>query len=366
MVVLIGGLLLSFLAYLVSFIISFVDLFSHWDYLMTNLFILLISQVFGFILVYFLVIPLFKARKIEQYPLDLLNSVRTGALICVTFTLGYISNFILDYLFNFLNIRPQSGYTNLILNSEHLNNPLNILLYFLPLTIGASVYEEHVYRRLLIPLMEERGMSPLIAIITSSFVFAIAHLPEDLVTGNIPGSILHVWDVFLIGLSLGLIFILTRNIIYPIIIHGALNFISFSSPKVLILGNELMNIAYYTFVYIILFLGFGVFLFGLWRYLRKRDVEWVVLIRKKTFNKIKYGSLCFLIIGSISAFIPLALDNLLLNLAIYDVLLYYIIAICSFGFLVILFLWLGTRTTYDSNKISNKLLKLNKLKKIEV
>ena len=350
MVVVVGGILLSFLNLLISFIIFFIDPLFQWDYIIVNLFILLISQFIGSIFVYFLLIPLFKARDIEYHSLNLLNSARTVFLICATFTIVFTSNFILVHIFRVFDVIPQSGYNDVLLNSEHLNNPINILMFYLPLTIGAPVYEEIIYRRLLIPLMEERGMSPIVAVLTSSFTFAIAHLPGDLVNGNLPGGIIHVWGVFFIGMSLGLIYILTRNVIYPIIIHGVLNFISFSGPLVSILGNDIMIMSYSVIILTIFLLGLGVFIFGLWQYFRKSDVEWVSLIRKKTYNHIKYGSLGFLIIGIISAFLPLVVLFFLLNIAVYDVLLYFIVSIGSFGFLIILFLWLGTRTTYESNK----------------
>jgi len=348
MVVVVGGLLLSFLNILVSLIISFIAPFSQWDIIISNLFILFISQIFAICIVYFYFIPLFKARNIERHPLNLLNSIRTVALICATFTLAFMSNLILVYLFKFFNLIPKSGYNNILLNTEHLKNPLNFLLFYLPLTLGAPVYEELLYRRLLIPLMEERGMSSSLAVITSSFIFAIAHLPGDLVNGNLSGGIIHVWNVFLIGLSVGLTYILTRNIFYPIVIHAVLNFISFSGPLVLILGNHPMINFYNIIIFMIIFLGLGIFLFSLWQYFRKRDAEWVLLIRRRNYNHIKYGTLYFLIIGTISAFLPLVIYFILLELAIYDVLLYYLISIGCFGFLIIQFLWLGTRTTYGS------------------
>ena len=347
MTVVVGAILLSFLNVLISFIILFLDPFFQWDFIIVNLLILLISQVFGMLIVYFLFIPLFKTRDREYHSLTLLNSVRTVFLICVTFTIVFTSNFILVYLFRVFDVVPQSGYTDILLNPDHLDNPLNILLFYFPVTIGAPVYEELVYRRFLIPLLEERGMTPIIAVITSSFAFAIAHLPNDLVNGNLPGGIIHVWAVFLIGMSLGLIYILARNIIYPIIIHGVLNFISFSGPLVSILGNNLMITSYNIIILLIFILGIGVILYSLWEYFRKRDAEWVVLIRRKAYNHIKYGILCFFIISTISAFLPLTIHFLLLGLAFYDVLLYYIISLCCIGFLIMLFLWLGTKTTYE-------------------
>ena len=351
MVTIVGVILLSFLNILISLVIFSMDPLFQWDYIIVNLFILLISQFIGVSFAYFVVIPLFKAKDSEHHPLNGLNSVRTILLLSMTFTVVFASNFILVQTFKILDLIPKSGYNNVLLNSEHLNNPLNILIFYLPITIGAPLYEEVVYRRLLIPLLEERGMTPLIAVMTSSFIFAIAHLPGDLVNGNLPGGVIHVWNVFLIGVSVGLIYVLTRNIIYPIVIHGVLNFISFSGPLVLIMGNNLMIIAYNILFFLVLFLGLGIFLFSLWQYFRKRDGEWVVLIRRKNNNNIKHGTLTFLVIGIISGFIPLGIHFLLLNLAVLEVLLYYLISLGSFGLLIVLFLWLGTRTTYESNKI---------------
>jgi membrane protease YdiL (CAAX protease family) len=201
--------------------------------------------------------------------------------------------------------------------------------------------------------MEERGTSPLVAVITSSFIFSIGHLPGDLVNGNLSGGIIHVWGVFLIGMSLGLIYVLTRNLIYPIIIHGILNFISFSGPLVTILGDNLLILSFNIIILIICIIGVGVLLFGLWQLLRKRTAEWVILLREKTHNQIKHGILGFLIIGIVSVFIPLIIQFTLSNIAAYNILLYFIASVGSYGIIIVLFLWLATRATFESHKIQN-------------
>ena len=228
MVVGVGGLLLSFLTILISFIIVLTNFYLSFDYIVLSLLILFLSQFIGIFIVYYVFIPLFKAKNSEFHPITILNSVKTILLISGTFTLIVSINFILFYIFRVFKLSPQSGYTNILLNPEHLTNPLNILIYYLPLTIGAPVYEELVYRRLLVPLLEQRGMNPLTAILSSSLLFALAHLPDDLISGNLTGTIMHISAVFLIGVSLGLIYVLTRNVFFSIIIHGIINFISSS------------------------------------------------------------------------------------------------------------------------------------------
>ena len=198
MVVGVGGLLLGFLSILISFIIVLTEFYLLFDYTVISLLILFLSQFIGIFIVYYVFIPLFKAKNSEFRSITIFNSVRTILLICGIFTIIVSINFILFYIFRVFNLNPQSGYTNILLSPEHLTNPLNILIYYLPLIIGAPVYEELVYRRLLIPLLEKRGMSPLAAILSSSLLFALVHLPGDLISGNLSGTIMHISAVFLI------------------------------------------------------------------------------------------------------------------------------------------------------------------------
>lgn len=350
MVVGIGGLLLSFLTFLISFIMLFTDFYVFFDYVVINLLFLFFAQFIGIFIVYYVFIPLFKVKDSEFHPITILNSVRTVLLIGGTFTLIVSLNLILLYIFRLFNLGPQSAYTNIILSPEHLTNPLNVLIYYLPLTIGAPIYEELVYRRLLVPLLERRGMNPLTAILSSSLLFALAHLPEDLIGGNLTGIIMHITAVFLIGFSSGLIYILTRNVLYSIIIHGILNFISFSGALVSIIANSTLTLTYDFIYWTIFILGFGVLFYVLWQIFRKREVEWIILVRKKNTKPILYGFSGLIIIGLVSIFIPSIIQYIIVSLEIaaYNVFLYFIILIISYGITVTLFLWFGTRTRYES------------------
>lgn len=351
MVIGVGGMLLNFLSILISLIILLLGPSFSLDIIITNLIILLLAQIIGIFIVYFVIIPLFKAKSVEYHKLNFFNFLRTLLLICGTFTVIVSINLILYYLISVFHIVPQSGYSNILLNSGHLANPLNILIYYLPLTVGAPIYEELVYRRLLIPLLEKRGMQPFTAILSSSVLFAIAHLPSDLVNGNLAGGILHIIVVFFIGISLGLIYVVTRNVIFPIIIHGVLNFISFSSPIIILLGNNGLALIY-NFIYWTIFIaGFGVLFYGLWQFFRKKEVEWVVFVRKKSSNKVLLGLIGFIIMGIVIVFIPLMLDfaSISSGLVAYNVLLYFIIITISYAIFLIVFSWLGTRTRYESN-----------------
>jgi membrane protease YdiL (CAAX protease family) len=310
MVVGLGVLLLTILSTIISFIIISTGFYLPFDYVITNLLILFISQIIGALIVYFVLIPLFKAKNTEFHRVTSLNSMRTILIICGTITLVASINFGLIFIFRLFGLIPQSGYFNIILNTSHLANPLNILIYYLPLTVGAAVYEELIYRRLLIPILEQRGMSSSPAILSSSLLFALAHLPDDLMSANPTGTIIHISAVFFIGISLGLIYVLTRNILYSIIIHGIINFISFSEPLVILVSNEILTLTFYIIYWAIFIVGLGVLTLGLFRFFRKKDLEWVNLIREKSPKPILNGFFGFLIISTIGLFIPLIIQEL--------------------------------------------------------
>ncbi|UCC19528.1 MAG: CPBP family intramembrane metalloprotease [Promethearchaeota archaeon] len=352
-VVSVGGLLLNFLLILISSIIVVAEIHLPFDYVISNLLIVFLSQLIGTFVVYFILIPLFKVKNSEFRQVNLFNSLRTVLLICGTFTLISSISFVLVYIFGLFNLIPQSGYTNVLLNIGHLANPLNILIYYLPLTIGAAVYEELVYRRLLIPLLEQRGMSPSPAILFSSLLFALAHLPNDLIAANLTGTIIHISAVFFIGISLGLIYVITRNVLYSMVIHAFLNFISFSGPLVILVANSTLTLIYNITYWTILIVGVGILIFGLWQFLRKPNAEWVILVKERQTNPILYGTFGFLIMGIIGIFIPFIIQNIIIGLeiAVYSVLLYFLVLIICFGAFLVLFLWLGNRAMYESKKI---------------
>ncbi|MFW9819576.1 MAG: lysostaphin resistance A-like protein [Candidatus Thorarchaeota archaeon] len=351
MVVGVGGILLDLISVISTIIIIFISPAFTLDLFITNLLVLLISQIIGIFIVYYVFIPLFKAKNIEFHKPTILNSIRTIILICGTFSAIVITNLLLVYIIRSLNLNPQTGYSDILLNPGHLANPLNILIYYLPLTVGAPIYEELVYRRLLIPLLENRGMKPLTAITSSSFLFAIAHLPSDLLNGNLSGGIIHITAVFMIGFSLGLIYILTRNILFPIIIHGVINFISFSEPLIILTGSSTLTLTYNIMYWTIFIAGIGVLFYGLWQFFKKQTVEWVEIVRKKTPKNSFLGLLGFKSMGIVIIFIPVILDLIYVGLGIaaYNIILYFIMITISYGAILILYSWLGTRTTYESD-----------------
>jgi membrane protease YdiL (CAAX protease family) len=349
----VGAALFGFLNLATVFILPFAELVLPFelDVVTASLLLLFLSQIIGAIIVFFVFIPLFKLKKVEYQTITGFNFLRTLLLACFTYTVGFLTAAILTNIFLTLGLVPQSGYGSLFLTAEHIANPFIIVLYFAGPTIGAAVFEELLYRRMVIPLLEDRGMAPFAAVLASSLIFAFGHLPNDLINGTLAGAVIHVWNVFIIGLALGLIYVLTRNILFSMIIHGLLNFISFAGPLVLVMENNSLLAVYGLTIVIILLVGISVAIFAIWQYFRVSTADWVNLIKEKSKINILPGLVGFLIIAAVLMLIPLSMEIFISVLAYIfsnlSLLLFLILLGAGYCSFLVILLWLVSKTNYD-------------------
>jgi hypothetical protein len=98
-------------------------------------------------------------------------------------------------------------------------------------------------------------------------------------------------------------------------------------------------------------IGSIVIIYSLRQILWRKDAQWISILKEKASNPILRGFTGFIVIGVIAIFLPaisqFIIDNS--NLIFYNLSLYFFTLIASFSVLLVLFLWLGTRTKYESN-----------------
>ncbi|MFW9930669.1 MAG: lysostaphin resistance A-like protein, partial [Candidatus Thorarchaeota archaeon] len=206
-----------------DYVVSFFQNSLYLDQVIKDLLVLLIAQLIGFIVVIYVLIPFFKVKFTEYYPISIASIRITFILFLLLIGITFISNLFFTSLFTIINLDPHVGYSEFILSVGQIRNPLNIVLFLVTLTFGAAIFEEIVYRRLLISLLEKNHLLPLTTVVISSILFAFTHLPDDLLYGNISGAITHITGVFLLSMILGFAYLLTRNVLFPIIIHAFSN-----------------------------------------------------------------------------------------------------------------------------------------------
>ncbi len=343
MLVILSPVLLYFVQNLINIILLTSNIVLNVDILIQSLFVMFISQLVGILMIYVIIIPLMRIKDVKKSAFTIKKSGNTILLFCLTVSVVIISNFIITSIFSVFNLIPQSGYSGILLNSTQTNNPLNIIIYFLPFIIGAPIFEELLYRRTLIPLLEKRGMPSFTAIVIISIIFAVAHLPNDVINGNIYGGIIHTVGVFYISISLGISYILTHNIFFPIIIHSLINLVSFSGPLFQVMDNTVLNLIYNITIVFIFAVGIAFLIYCIWNLIRRKPKKWIELMRNRTIRNIKIGTVIFLLIGISSAFLPIIIEIIsVIALNLSNNIYYYINLLLVSQFLVILItLWLS-------------------------
>jgi len=290
----ITGILIAFTTIPFLLVDGLVSIFGD-DMIIANVRIGLLSQILGTALVFFLVIPFVKVRNAKYKAVSGTSTLQTVLIFCLSFAIYGLSNIFFALVYSVLDQTPQTGYGAILLTADHLADPFNIILFFGMGAVVGPLFEEYIMRRTLIPLLEERGMAPIAAVLASSILFAVGHVPNDLLNANMSGTMAHFWGVFVIGFACGIAYILTRNVLYPTIIHGLYNGLSFSAYLFQISENVAVLTVYGLFISATVILGLVVWMYAIRKYRKSpSEVEWVHIVREKSEINIVPGLLGFI------------------------------------------------------------------------
>ncbi len=257
----------------------------------------LFGQIVGIIVTILFLIPFFGVKKIETESLSTWRIIKVLGVACFALTVATFLAFLLWVVFTTLGLPIIHSYGSLILTPEQLANPANIVLFFATTTIGAAVFEELIFRRMLIPTLETRGMAPTAAVLASSLGFALIHVPNDVINGSIGYVITHFITTFTLGLMLGLIYVFTRNILFPMIIHAFINFIAFSELILYNLSNFNLLLLFALILLAIWIIGILVGVLAVIWYFRTPQPRWAEILKMKSKINILPGLTGYLIIA---------------------------------------------------------------------
>lgn len=258
-----------------------------------NLIVDLIAAAF----IIYSVIPLLKIRNVEQNPVNIASTWQTLGITSIFYALLLIFQIIFLSLLDIIYPEEsQSSYGGITPTAEQFaSDPTYIILFILVLSFAAPIFEELAFRRVLIETLESRGVSPISAVILSSLAFASAHTPNDLLNGNLRYALEHFFPVFIIGFGMGLSYIFTRNVIYPMLIHGIFNGISAISQYAIITVNDYIFITMIVLILMILIVGAILGIYTLIVYFSStKNPKWKKIIKTKSEINILQGSIGFL------------------------------------------------------------------------
>ncbi len=180
--------------------------------------------------------------------------------------------FIMAFAFVFLSVIGEIVFLNYSLD-------FNQILLSIALFIGVSFFEEIIFRGYMLKNLLE-SFNPFVALLISSLFFSLIHASNPNVTS------LGLCNIFLAGIFLGVSYVFTKNLWFPIALHFSWNFFqamfgfkvsgldSYSIIEFMIPDNNMINGGEFGFEssilsIIVLFVGTII----IWNYFKKYGIQ---------------------------------------------------------------------------------------------
>lgn len=180
--------------------------------------------------------------------------------------------FIMAFAFVFLSVIGEIVFLNYSLD-------FNQILLSIALFIGVSFFEEIIFRGYMLKNLLE-SFNPFVALLISSLFFSLIHASNPNVTS------LGLCNIFLAGIFLGVSYVFTKNLWFPIALHFSWNFFqamfgfkvsgldSYSIIEFMIPDNNMINGGEFGFEssilsIIVLFVG----TIMIWNYFKKYGIQ---------------------------------------------------------------------------------------------
>ena len=255
---------------------------------------------------------LYRLRKIEPEE----KTSPKGNHFLTTYSL-YALNlaFAFFVIINIVNLLEDNGfstaspYEGIEPTRALLENPLFVPLFFAVIIVGASVSEELVFRRALIPMLERRGLGQAWVLLISSVVFSLRHTPGDFLSGSLGFTIIHLFGTMSGGLILGYLYLRTRNILWPILLHALNNGVAaigqiisaiYINPESMVVTFSIPLLIYTLYSLITILIGVIVFSYLIIQLVtRQSDMGGPIWIQILTDTKIKSVKLRSILIVTI-------------------------------------------------------------------
>jgi hypothetical protein len=314
-----------FLQYFFTWPLSFINILIYESDRTINLDLLgaIIANVIGVIIcfiVFFLLIPRLKVQDTEYEDI----TSRSVLIVCGVFLVVLFFRIIVSFFFEFIGstiylVRPWFIDSYIL-----LSDPLIRVLFLSYQFVLLPIYTELLYRRTIIPLLEDRGLSPILAVILSSLGFCLLFLPEYMRTTNYPGTAFWFISTFLFGLATGLIYILTRNVLLSIFYSMLYYAYRYSGELGPIFNNELLIAANFLLSIFILVCGLVLVIYVIWTLLQKKSSQqWVNVIKTPSAPKIGRGIIGYFFISVVLVIIQIFASDIIHSLFSSDILLIF-------------------------------------------
>lgn len=206
-----------------------------------------------YLIMYFIIVHLMliKGSKITLVQLGVEKS-KLKAGIIVTLGLFLILQFY-GVLYSYLTLGK------LVVN-EAMVEWVAVIGYYLELIFGVAVFEEIIFRGFLIPQVfirlkarENNASRMFLTLGISQFLFAIVHVPIRLANGmSLIDAILNLGTIFIIGIIIAFVYLLTENIFIAMGVHSIWN--ASLNNSISIFSSKYAFVVVIFFVFIMMYL----------------------------------------------------------------------------------------------------------------
>lgn len=281
-------------------IIQWLSYENRIDPFMIDFYTLMIPNItclLSILFIYFVVMPRLNVLDAEYKPARQ-SSLQFTILV---FVILVALRIIMTLFFNSLEVSTESPSLWYLANLNYsiFSEPILMILHLNYQLILHSLFIQLLFRRTAIPLMEDRGLSPLYAVLLSSIGFCLLDLPIyiDLILSGHSYLITVYWTIstYLYGFGTGIIYVITRNIkfsfLYASAYHLYRNILAFDNYYRYKLGFSFKSLVEFWIVLTCIF----VVIIVLWTLSKSAYAKNIILLLKRSsVPNIKRGVVGFL------------------------------------------------------------------------
>lgn len=271
----------------------FNDIGFVYDSFMLSTTLSIINVLTVALIFYIIFLPKLRVKRAPYKDPNSNSLFLTLVIACIAFTVMELFTDFIDSLFRGLNslFIEWNIDLNFYVEEEYiptpedlfmLKDPINGFLYVFYIMFAYLFFIEILYRRSIIPLLEDRGIKSFDAVILASIGYALIFIPNSMVPKLyeylLPNQIYYMIH----GILCGLLYIKTRNIIFPIILNAYLSLPELLSTFGYAYENDfLINMPELFSIFSYLITGL-VILFILWSIIMKLPSETKDIIIKRS------------------------------------------------------------------------------------
>ncbi|MHA2296883.1 MAG: CPBP family glutamic-type intramembrane protease [Candidatus Hodarchaeales archaeon] len=253
-----------------------------------------LSSFLVFVIFYFFVIPKLKLLDTEYKKASTASFITVLLVFCVAMFFRQL----ITTIFTSAGVKIQTDNTWYIASYADLITPVLVGMFILRRVILLPLYTEVVFRRTVIPSLEDRGLSPFHAVLVSSLAFSVLDVILYLDSPDPLNNFYWVCSTFIYGFFTGIIYILTRNLIFPVMYASIYHLYRLIGELGAVFGNGFLLAARDLIDIITLGVGICILVYVIWIFLKKQSTtEWVSVLKKHSVPHIRRGLAGYFIIS---------------------------------------------------------------------